>query len=97
MKEDNKLLAGFLNLETTEHNGNLFLTQDGQLNLQFDSIWNPTFDWNQLMQVIEEILEVCAEEDEWEKFYLIKDEIPHIVNTYNECVKFVKNYGKNFN
>jgi len=100
MKETNKLLADFLNLETTIHNGNLFLTQDGQLELQFDPIWNPTLDWNQLMQVIEKIQLICAKNDDMEKFFLIKDEIPDMYNTYSECVKFVtfyKLYGKNLN
>lgn len=97
MKENNKLLADFLELETTEFNNVLFLTQDGMLDLQYDEIWNPLLDWNQLMQVIEKIQEICAENDEWEKFFLIKDEIPNIGNTYEECINFVKWYGKNFN
>ena len=90
MKENNKLLADFLELETTEHNGNLFLTQDGMLDLQYDEIWNPLLDWNQLMLVIEKILKICSELDYMEKFFLIKDEIPNMYNTYEMCVKFVK-------
>ena len=94
MKESNKILADFLELETTEFNNTLFLTQDHQLDLQYDEIWNPRLNWNQLMDVIEKIQIICSENDEWEKFFLIKDEIPHLGNTYDECVKFVKCYNK---
>lgn len=89
MKENNKLLADFLELETTEFHGNLFLT-NGILELESDEIWNPRLDWNQLMRVIEKILIICSELDDMEKFFLIKDEIPNMYNTYEMCIKFVK-------
>lgn len=93
MIENNKLLADFLGLETTEHNWSLFLTQDGMLELQNDEIWNPRLDWYQLMQVIVKIQTICAENDDMEKFFLIKDEIPNMYNTYEMCIKFVKDYN----
>ena len=93
MRETNKLLADFLELETTEHNWSLFLTQDGMLDLQYDEIWNPFVNWNQLIAVIVKIQTICAENDDMEKFFLIKDEIPNMENTYEMCVKFVKDYS----
>ena len=94
MKQNNKLLADFLGLETTEHNWSLFLTQDGMLDLQYDEIWNPFVNWNHLIAVIKKIQTICANEDnDLEKFFLIKDEIPNMENTYNECVKFVEFYN----
>lgn len=100
MKETNKLLADFLNLETTDFHSNLYLANTDHFDLEDSLVWNPRLDWNQLMQVIEKIQLICAENDAMEKFFLIKDEIPDMYNTYSECVKFVtfyKLYGKNLN
>lgn len=83
MIENNKLLADFLELEYFEFEDKIYLPNE---------IWNPRLDWNQLMQVIEKIQEICAKNDDWEKFFLVKDEIPHLGNTYDEVVKFVKEY-----
>jgi hypothetical protein len=97
MKENNKFLADFLGLETTEFHENLYLFTEETFDLEYSKIWNPRLDWNQLMQVIKKILIVCSELDDMEKFFLIKDEIPNMYNTYEECLKFIKLYGKNFN
>ena len=100
MKETNKLLADFLELETTKFNDTLYLANTDEFDLEDSLVWNPRLDWNQLMLVIEKILQTCAENDDLEKFFLIKDEIPNMHNTYEECIKFVtfyNFYGKNFN
>ena len=94
MKENNKFLADFLELETTEHNRTLFLTQDHQLDLQYDEIWNPLLDWNQLMQVVHKCLQICNENmlNEWEVSFSDKFFSCNIGNMYDETLKFIKWY-----
>lgn len=85
MKETNKLLADFLELEIIT-DGILFFDTN------YKRLANYNSDWNQLMLVIEKIQEICAKNDDMEKFFLIKDEIPHLENTYDKCINFVKEY-----
>ena len=54
-------------------------------------------DWNWLMEVVEKILQICAEMDEMdemERYWCITDAMPYIDNVYNTCVEFVKFYNK---
>ena len=51
-------------------------------------------DWNWLMEVIEKILNICAENDDLEKYAVITDNIPYIQQTYDECIKFINFYNK---
>lgn len=51
-------------------------------------------DWNLLMSVIEKILNICAENDDLEKYAVITDNIPYIQQTYDECIKFINFYNK---
>lgn len=111
MKENNKLLADFLKLETTEHNGNLFLTQDGMLDLQYDEIWNPLLDWNQLMQVIGKIKNldfcdsftieiddfcmICCKQRHFEKH--CDNKVNTTQATYDCCIDFVNWYNLKIN
>ena len=46
--------------------------------------------WNELMQVVEKILQKCAEMDEMERYWNITDAMPYIDNVHNTCVEFVK-------
>ena len=52
-------------------------------------------DWNWLMEVVEKILQKCAEMDELEKYWEITDVMPYINNVYSACVEFVKWYNQN--
>ena len=92
MKENNKLLAEFLRLQTIEFHSNLYLATKEDFDLMDSLIWNPRLDWNDLMRVIEKIYELDIEKCE-----SIVQCIPNMNYTYNACVKFVQNYGKNFN
>ena len=51
-------------------------------------------DWNLLMSVVEKILNICAENDDLEKYAVITDNIPYIQQTYDECIKFINFYNK---
>ena len=51
-------------------------------------------DWNWLMAVVEKILNICAENDDLEKYAVITDNIPYIQQTYDECIKFINFYNK---
>ena len=51
-------------------------------------------DWNWLMEVVEKILNICAENDDLEKYAVITDNIPYIQQTYDECIKFINFYNK---
>jgi len=112
MKENNKLLADFLGLETTVHNGNLFLTQDGLLDLQYDEIWNPDTNWNQLMQVVHKIRSIdfctdfniningdCKIECHFDMEFetYCDNKINTQLAVYYCCVSFVKWYNENIN
>ena len=49
------------------------------------------------MEVVEKILQICAEMDEMdemERYWCITDAMPYIDNVYNTCVEFVKFYNK---
>jgi hypothetical protein len=50
-------------------------------------------DWNWLMEVVETILNICAENDDLEKYAVITDNIPYIQPTYNACIEFIKCYN----
>jgi hypothetical protein len=99
MEENNKIIANFLNWETinTENCVTYVLPKnladpiyklDSRFILEFDT------DWNWLMEVVEKILNICSENDDLEKYYIITDNIPYIQPTYNECVKFIKFYNQ---
>jgi len=50
-------------------------------------------DWNCLMAVVKKILDLAAEIDEMEGYYLITDAMPYIDQTFEACVNFIKQYG----
>ena len=77
---DNEMLLGQIVYD--EQNGNCFDE------LLFDKSW----DW--LIAVVEKILNICAENDDLEKYAVITDNIPYIQQTYDECIKFINFYNK---
>jgi hypothetical protein len=80
MEENNKIIAEFMGCENSQ---------------AWELIPSPyECDWNWLMDVVEKILNICAENDDLEKYAVITDNIPYIQPTYNECVRFINFYNK---
>ena len=93
--ENNKLIAEFLGFQSTSLGW--FDNEEHLINVEKDN----TFDylkfhenWDWLMQLIETILNICAENDDLEKYAVITDNIPYIQPTYNACIEFIKWYNK---
>ena len=99
--ENNKIIAEFMiKQEPTE---NFCVGSIGQEVGVFTGIKTEYFkyedlkfhsDWNWLMEVVEKILNICAENDDLEKYAVITDNIPYIQQTYDECIKFINFYNK---
>ena len=99
MEENNKIIVEFLGWEKIYPEGYVeyilpksladpIYKLDSRFILEFDT------DWNWLMEVIEKILNICAENDDLEKYNVITDNIPYIQQTYDECIKFINFYNK---
>ena len=78
MEENNKIIQKFMNHYENMGNKGLLYNRD----------------WNWLMEVVEKILNICAENDNLEKYAVITDNIPYIQQTYDECIKFINFYNK---
>ena len=100
MEENNKIIAEFMGFNFEKNLGyydnNMLLSQiiyDQQNGNCFDELlFDKSWDW--LMSVVEKILNICAENDDLEKYAVITDNIPYIQQTYDECIKFINFYNK---
>ena len=100
MEENNKIIAEFMGFTFEKNLGyydnNMLLSQiiyDQQNGNCFDELlFDKSWDW--LMGVVEKILNICAENDDLEKYAVITDNIPYIQQTYDECIKFINFYNK---
>ena len=100
MEENNKIIAEFMGFTFEKNIGYydnemlleqiVYEQQNGNCfnELLFDKSW----DW--LIAVVEKILNICAENDDLEKYAVITDNIPYIQQTYDECIKFINFYNK---
>jgi len=94
--ENNKLIAEFLGFQLT--NLGWFDNEEHLINVEKDNTFDDLkfhSDWNWLMEVIETILNICAKNDDLEKYNEIADNIPYIQPTYNACIEFIKKYNNN--
>ena len=97
MEENNKIIAEFMGLNNLKDNKgdawDYMNTGKSIYTLRTKDLHYKT-DWNWLMEVIEKILNICAENDDLEKYNVITDNIPYIQQTYDECIKFINFYNK---
>jgi hypothetical protein len=99
--ENNKLIAEFMGFELQTNPNEKWFNQwftKETLNKPYHNrieILHFDTDWNWLMEVIETILNICAENDDLEKYAVITDNIPYIQPTYNACIEFIKKYNNN--
>lgn len=103
--EKNKLLAEFMDIDTSlkeiDCKDCRFFYQCNliQCSLSDDELYKSpelfyNSDWNLLMEVVEKVLQICAEIDEMERYWCITDAIPYIDDVYNACVEFVNWYNE---
>lgn len=88
--ENNKIIAEFMNLEL----GSPYMWRPGSFSplIVENLLYHKSWDW--LIPVVEKILNICAENDDLEKYAVITDNIPYIQQTYDECIKFINFYNK---
>ena len=97
-QENNKLIAEFLGVYQDDKGYWGFTNTKEHQRWHTDRFLDATHydtDWNWLMEVVENILIICAENDDLEKYAVITDNIPYIIPTYNEVVAFIKGYNEN--
>ena len=100
MEENNKIIAEFMGFTFEKNLGyydnDMLLSQiiyDQQNGNCFNELlFDKSWDW--LIVVVEKILNICAENDDLEKYAVITDNIPYIQQTYDECIKFINFYNK---
>ena len=107
--ENNKIIAEFMGLNKTKmffnlKSGNYVKKETVDCDIKAVDVYLKNnkpitnfyyhSDWNWLMEVIEKILNICAENDDLEKYAVITDNIPYIQQTYDECIKFINFYNK---
>ena len=92
--ENNRLIAEFMGYNEEIVNDEVYFTLPDMLESLSDEELHYHSDWNWLMEVIETILNICAENDDLEKYAVITDNIPYIQPTYNACIEFIKWYNK---
>ena len=100
MEENNKIIAEFMGFTFEKNLGyydnDMLLSQiiyDQQNGNCFNELlFDKSWDW--LIAVVEKILNICAENDDLEKYAVITDNIPYIQQTYDECIKFINFYNK---
>ena len=94
--ENNKLMAEFMGFQSTSLGW--FDNEEHLINVEKDNTFDDLKfhkDWNWLMGVIEKILNICAKNDDLEKYAVITDNIPYIQPTYTACIEFIKKYNNN--
>ena len=91
--KNNKLLAIFLGwVESGFKRKNIFNPVTREEFKDSELLFHS--DWNWLMEVVENILQICAEMDEMERYWCITDVMPYIDNVYTACVEFVNWYNE---
>ena len=93
--KDNKLIAEFMgvnliNIDDIRDNKNPYISSaDGYTkeDLQYHTSW----DW--LMPVVQKIMDVSFFNGEPEDFYVVRDFIPEISDTYKSVVEFINQYN----
>jgi|688.fasta_scaffold855053_3 hypothetical protein len=96
MKEENKLIAEFMGMESfkdmlsTLNNGKINISIDIYEQAKYHSSW----DW--LMPVIEKIDEICGIDlHEWDEYINNSLCSKSLNTTYSACIEFIKWYNKN--
>lgn len=96
--------------EYEEFNESITYSCDKLINISDDEDWETSIDdwtnwlrpdemlfhssWDWLMPVITNILEICSELDELERYHVIIDQIPQIHHTHSSVVEFIKWYNE---
>ena len=96
MEENNRIIAEFMGYVLNENNEYPieYITVQGHWDTCSIQDLNYHKSWDWLMGVVEKILNICAENDDLEKYAVITDNIPYIQQTYDECIKFINFYNK---
>ena len=71
---------------------NYFDSDNQEDDFEYKSYLSYYSTWDELMPVIEKILNICAENDELERYSIITDNVTYLAQTYEEVVEFIKNY-----
>lgn len=92
--KDNKLIAEFMELPKEK----VGLRQEVIYGLNQDDWYtsdnlNYHLSWDWLMPVVQKIMDVSFFNGEPEDFYVVRDCIPEISNTYKVVVEFIKQYN----
>ena len=96
MEKNNRLIAEFMGYALNENDEYPieYITVQGHWDTCSIQDLNYHKSWDWLMKVVEKILNICAENDDLEKYAVITDNIPYIQQTYDECIKFINFYNK---
>lgn len=95
--ENNKIIAEFMGWEVIKDQSNFWVDCNPNIEEAPFQLLNKVFkDWNWLMEVVEKILTVGDDTDQWDN---VLNELQTVNknNAYNACVEFIKWYNEKHN
>ena len=92
--KNNKLIAEFMGVPNVGTNSRPIFDYGEMVGCRSLEDLHYHHAWNWLMPVVQKIMDVSFFNGEPEDFYVVRDCIPEINDTYKEVVEFIKLYNK---